>query len=126
MPRFVVLEHIGTADYKPGRHWDLMLEAGESLRTWELDNVPSAAGPVHALALSDHRLAYLEFEGPLSNNRGTVSRWDCGEYEIVSQDPFELAVLLDGRQLQGQLQLTRESTDSPAWLMIFEPRVAGA
>ncbi len=38
MPRFVLLEHAWN-----GVHWDFMLEAGESLRTWAID-APIVAG----------------------------------------------------------------------------------
>ena len=35
-----------------------------------------------ATRLPDHRLAYLEYEGPVSGNRGVVRRIDSGKYEI--------------------------------------------
>ena len=39
MPRFVLLEHVWN-----GVHWDFMLEAGDVLRTWAIDQ-PIVAGP---------------------------------------------------------------------------------
>src|SRR5204862_462785 len=72
MPRFVILEH----DH-PERHWDFMLEAGPVLRTWRLAKAPDATGiRIAAQPLGDHRALYLDYEGPLSGARGTVTRWD--------------------------------------------------
>ena len=65
MPRYVVLEH----DH-PARHWDLMLEAGDVLRTWRLAAPPGADQPIGATATFEHRLAYLDYEGPISGGRG--------------------------------------------------------
>ena len=81
MPRFVILEH----DH-PVLHWDLMLESGPALRTWRLAGPPeSAGGAVAAKASFDHRLAYLDYEGPVSRGRGTVRRWDQGTYLIEEE-----------------------------------------
>lgn len=75
MPRFVLLEH----DH-PVLHWDLMLECGDTLRTWRLDRVPTVTATIPADPLPDHRLAYLDYEGPVSGARGTVKRVDAGEF----------------------------------------------
>jgi hypothetical protein len=121
VPRYVILEHTGTPTYKPGRHWDLMLEAEDCLRTWELEAMPSRGARVRALPLPDHRLDYLDYEGPVSNNRGTVRRWDAGEYRAVSETESELTVQLHGQQLQGRLRLNRDTADSGVWWVSFEP-----
>jgi hypothetical protein len=75
MPRFVILEH----DH-PSLHWDLMLQAGDVLQTWRLAHAPKQGVIIEATALGDHRLAYLDYEGPVSGGRGVVKRWDCGEF----------------------------------------------
>jgi hypothetical protein len=69
MPRFVILEH----DH-PELHWDFMLEAGAVLRTWRLAAPPALGQVVAAAASFDHRLLYLDYEGPVSGGRGTVRR----------------------------------------------------
>jgi hypothetical protein len=104
MPRFVILEH----DH-PVVHWDLMLEAGAALRTWRLARAPSTPGEViDALALPDHRLFYLDYEGQVSGGRGVVKRWDAGAYEtLASCDAAELRVRLHGAQIRGVVRLTR-------------------
>ncbi len=62
-----------------GVHWDLFLEEGERLRTWRL-SAPPESGMVTSLALSDHRFLYLDYDGPLSDGRGTVARHSWGQY----------------------------------------------
>ena len=59
-----------------------MLEQDGVLRTWALAEEPAAQAEIAAEALGDHRLDYLEYEGPVSGDRGSVSRWDEGEYEM--------------------------------------------
>ncbi|MFO1094461.1 MAG: DNA polymerase ligase N-terminal domain-containing protein [Planctomycetaceae bacterium] len=75
MPRYVILTH----DH-PFPHWDLMLESGGVLRTWRLLNEPATGRRVPAERLADHRLKYLDYEGPVSGGRGIVARWDYGTY----------------------------------------------
>lgn len=111
MPRFVILEH----DH-PLLHWDLMLEVGASLRTWRLAQAPAAPGEtIDAVALPDHRLDYLDYEGPVSGGRGAVKRWDVGEYETLSaSDGEELCVRLSGARVRGVVRMARGGTSG--WL----------
>lgn len=77
MARFVILEH----DH-PTRHWDLLLESGDHLRAWRLAEAPTRQGQrMTIVPLPNHRLLYLEYEGPLSGERGSVQRWDAGLYQ---------------------------------------------
>ena len=117
MPRFVVLTH----DH-PVLHWDLMLEQGDSLRTWRLAQPPDAAGSIAAEALPDHRLAYLDYEGPVSGDRGTVERWDSGEYEVVESIADYLVVRLSGRKLVGLAALERVHGTPWRFRRLPEPR----
>ena len=119
MPRFVILEHTGTATYKPGSHWDLMLEAEGRLRTWELQQLPAEGVAVTAKSLPDHRLDYIEFEGDLTANRGSVIRWDSGEYAVVSETNDDVVVQLNGGKLRGCLRLTRTAADIGLWQATF-------
>ncbi|MDZ4817462.1 MAG: DNA polymerase ligase N-terminal domain-containing protein [Planctomycetota bacterium] len=118
MPRFVVLEHTGTPDYKPGVHWDFMLEDADSLRTWELAAPLTSDTPIAAIELPAHRLAYLEYEGPISQNRGNVRRFDCGEYELLSASEAEITLRLMGTQCRGIARLTRYA-DSTNWTFVL-------
>jgi hypothetical protein len=99
MPRYVILEH----DH-PVRHWDLMLEWGEVLRTWRLVEPPRLGVTVGAEASFDHRPLYLDYEGPLSGGRGTVARWDAGTYS-AEEDGAALVLRLDGGRLRGSARL---------------------
>ena len=100
MPRFVVLTH----DY-PFLHWDFMLEQGESLRAWRLSAEPDSGGEISAEPLPDHRLEYLDYEGPVSGVRGEVTQWDRGEYEVIEESQEKLSVQLHGEKLKGRTTL---------------------
>jgi hypothetical protein len=100
--RFVLLEH----DH-PELHWDLMLECGGVLKTWRLASMPSCAGEsIPALALGDHRLAYLDYEGPVSGNRGTVKRRAAGAYHVCAGSFDEDLVVLELRADRWQCRAT--------------------
>ncbi|MCO6455149.1 MAG: hypothetical protein J5I93_07605 [Pirellulaceae bacterium] len=118
MKRFVLLRHELPDDAGRPSHWDLMFERDESDRlwTWSLAELPRADGPVAALRLPDHRRDYLDYEGPVSGNRGTVRRWDAGTYRILRNDEGDWLLQLNGQRLQGQLRLARLITpdESPA------------
>ena len=142
MPRFAILEH----DF-PHLHWDLLLEAGSACRTWRLSAPPwqraprlpehspqsSASlrpppprkteepgiGAIHADALPDHRLMYLDYEGPVSGNRGTVTRRDGGTFTWITARTDRVVVLLDGDQASGRLELDCRQNE---WQADFVPR----
>ena len=105
MPRFVLLIH----DH-PFVHWDLLLESGATARTWRLLESPahwlSAAPPVPVLAepIADHRLMYLDYEGPISQERGRVARWDAGTFDWLSETS-PVQVRLNGHKLKMTLTL---------------------
>jgi hypothetical protein len=119
MPRFVVLEHDGPR----GLHWDLMLEQDQSLATWALFQPPDADGTIEAERLADHRLAYLDYEGPVSGGRGSVRRWDQGTYELRGRSEQTWTVLLVGRRLAGEASFERLPGEETAWEFTFRPIV---
>ena len=118
MSQYVILRHEGSAEHKPGVHWDLMLEWGGTLRTWALAEEPIPGRSIAAEALPEHRLLYLDYEGPISGNRGTVTRWDAGEFELVSESSLSLAVTLCGDRLHGLVTLERLSDSSRDWRFV--------
>jgi hypothetical protein len=111
MPRFVVLLHELPAGDGRKTHWDFMLECGGVLKTWALAEEPQVRREIAAEQLPDHRLAYLDYEGPVSGNRGVVSQFDAGSYSEVSMDAAEIAVQLDGRRLKGMARLQQSASD---------------
>ena len=113
MPRFVILEH----DH-PFPHWDLMLEAGAALQTWRLAEPPTAGLAIDAASLSDHRPAYLDYEGPVSGERGTVRRWDAGVFtEAADSTPAVRKLILHGEHVVGQILL--EKIDGATWRFVW-------
>jgi len=112
MPRFAILSHD-----QPTPHWDLFLEAGPVLRAWRL-LAPLAAGmPVPAEPAADHRLVYLDYEGPVSGGRGAVTRVDAGAFAWEADTPDHLTVRLTGHRFTGRLVLQRAGA---AWSCAFE------
>ena len=108
MPRFVILEH----DH-PLLHWDLMLESGPALRTWRLAAPLKSGEAIAATAVFDHRLQYLDYEGPISGGRGSVVRWERGIFTGQVQSERPIVVHLEGERLRGVLRL--EQIEGDAW-----------
>ncbi len=102
--RFVILHHQAPG----GEHWDLMLEHGDRLLTWQLRSEPVARTslPMTARRIGDHRKAYLDYEGPISGDRGYVRRVDAGTTEFEEVTPDRYVVLLRGQRLSGRFTLT--------------------
>jgi hypothetical protein len=119
MPRFVILQHTTPPGYERPLHWDLMLESGDVLRTWALEQEPTNGATINAEQLADHRSAYLEYEGPISGERGSVTRWDQGTYSVESESDNELVVVLEGARLNCRLTLTRQSDNPQRWAVCF-------
>ncbi len=119
MSRYVILLHETPPDSLRPTHWDLMLQSGDVLRTWALDEAPQAGTTIRADSLPDHRTAYLTYEGPVSGNRGHVTRWDEGEFQWMRQDEDSLQLQLRGQRLDGEVQLTRIERTTNEWQFVF-------
>ena len=121
--RFALLHHECPTNFGKPSHWDFMLEAEDALITWELRQLPSSwltalqlessetSLLVPASRLADHRLSYLDYEGPLTENRGSVRRIDRGKYQIEEQTNELLVVRLQGSFLQGSVAVYHEATN---------------
>lgn len=98
--RFVLLRHEVPPDFPRGSHWDLLLEREELCWTWAMEALPGklagsdAANQVDAHRLKDHRKHYLEYEGPVSGDRGNVSRVLAGQCRWLEVDVERVRVLL--------------------------------
>lgn len=112
--RFVILHHI-TAD---GEHWDLMLEHGDVLLTWQLPQCPGVGCclPLSVRRISDHRKAYLDYEGAISDNRGHVKRVDDGLFEPKTISEDSLIFRLSESKLSGDFTLDRDG-DGAGWTL---------
>jgi hypothetical protein len=115
MPLYVVLEH----DSPDGVHFDFMLQVGQVLRTWALPQPPIAGAEMVGRVLPDHRLKYLEYEGPVSGNRGSVVRHDGGDYRLLQEGKSEIIVQLSGEKFTGRVMLKRLGEESDQWQFTF-------
>jgi len=114
MARFVLLEHTAAPDDPSGLHFDLLLEAGAACRTWRLVRMPEPdGGPVAAVELPPHRLAWLDHEaGEVSGGRGFARRVDGGEYNLLAGDATDVVTAttfvlgVRGGRMAGRLRLT--------------------
>jgi hypothetical protein len=99
---FVILHHQSLS----GDHWDVMLETDCDLRTWSIPpQSPSGASFIcTATQLPAHRKHYLDYEGEVTGNRGTVFRIDTGTYEQRSPETF----FIHGVHFIGTLTLENE------------------
>src|SRR6188768_807681 len=103
MPRFVILQHVTPPESERRTHYDLMLEQDGKLLTWAIPERPRAGLKMAATRLPDHRLSYLDYEGPISGNRGEVTRVDAGEYVSCQFDDTMAKLAL--RSSTGDLHL---------------------
>ena len=103
MPRYSLLRHTGAPDDPSGCHIDLLLEDGDSCRTWRLPSVPQpneAAQP--AVPLPAHRLIWLEpRSAAVSGNRGWAERIHAGHFSGGLPNAVDAEITL---QLEGDLQ----------------------
>jgi hypothetical protein len=104
--RYVVLRHEGVE--RP--HFDLLFETSpaSALAAWRADRWPVRDGDL-VQPLPDHRRIYLDYEGPVSGNRGSVRRVLAGAHEVLEASASGLTLRLEDGSL---LQLPRP--ESPA------------
>ena len=105
---FVILHH----ESPMGDHWDVMLETDSALTTWSIPpQCPSGLSFVcPAIRLPDHRKHYLDYEGEVAGNRGTIVRIDAGTYEQLAPEQC----ILNGTIFFGKLTIEDNK-------MSFEP-----
>lgn len=105
MPRFVILRHTLPSGDRQGTHFDLMLEDEGKLLTWALPDLPLPGCEFIAMQLPDHRLAYLDYEGPISSNRGEVQRVEEGEFLWMERSEEVQSVELKGIASSVRIEL---------------------
>lgn len=102
MPRFVLLAH----DW-PTPHLDLLLERDGVLKAWRLPADFDPRTSATAEAVADHRVHYLDYEGPVSDGRGDVARRDAGGLTWELVEDGRAVVALAGARLFGRWELLR-------------------
>src|SRR4051794_18173365 len=90
--RFVILHHTGV----PAPHYDLMFETdpGSSLATWRSPIWPITP-PILLERINDHRRDYLDYQGPVSNDRGEVTRVAAGTFRFESRTDHRWRITAD-------------------------------
>ena len=103
MPRFVIQEHVVGDE----SHWDLMLQQGDTLATWQvlIEPINWRTGAIECCRLSDHRLKYLSYQGEISRGRGEVRIVDSGQYQPIEVKEDYWHVSINGGKVNGVLTL---------------------
>jgi len=114
--RFVILHH----QLHGGEHWDLMLEHGDTLLTWQLLRrpTPDDTVPIPAKRIGNHRKHYLDYEGPVSGDRGHVTRIEGGTVTLHDMTDDHVTFALNGGRFVGMFALTRSGDE---WLFTRSP-----
>ncbi|MBI2899331.1 MAG: hypothetical protein HYY17_04055 [Planctomycetes bacterium] len=112
MSRFTVSRHEGGPE---GDHFDLMLEAGDVLRTWRIQHL-NFENPQAAKRIQDHRKKYLDYEGEVSGRRGRVRIHDTGAYAADVWTDDLVQVSLAGAQLKARVRLARKEGET--WTIV--------
>jgi len=118
MPRFAILRHHPGPNSTRPLHWDVMFEYGDVLRTFVCLGEPTAGQPLHVDQIDDHRLDYLDHEGPVSRGRGDVRQWDCGDFEVLEESPEHWLLDLRGRRWNGHVRFT--AGVDHRWMITFD------
>ena len=112
--RFVILRHEGINP----PHFDLMFESspGSDLRTFRCFEWPPNPG-ADLLALANHRRAYLEYEGPVSGNRGQVRRVLSGTCQLLA--PTSGTRIIHIREPQPlEIRIEQSEQASDVWRVV--------
>ena len=118
MSRFVLLRHEVPAEFGRPSHFDLMLQSESSLLTWEINQIPPSGQSVEAVQLPNHRLLYLDYEGPISANRGEVRRVDHGRCDVEHPTVDRVIAHIAGQTLCGSILLDRVNLEQ--WRLTYE------
>ena len=113
---FVILLHTGLGP----DHYDLMIRHGEALATWQLAEDPRTLGPGQsrpARRLGDHRLAYLDYEGPVSRGRGQVRRVLAGLCRLAECYPTRWRAQMEAPGLAGRYELRQDEAGGDGWTL---------
>ena len=99
--RYVILRH---SRCNEDLHWDLMLEDGQVLKTFRLEVGPAdfSKEPIKAVAIRDHLLKFLDYQGPVNNGLGEVAAADKGQYQMLKHTRETMEIAFDGQVLRNE------------------------
>lgn len=99
-------------------HYDLMLNYGDALATWQLGISLSEMVEKQTILvrkIPDHRLFYLTYEGEISRGRGKIKRIDFGYYEPLISEECYWDFILRGQNYINHYQLRKIKPDDNIW-----------
>lgn len=104
-----------------------MIENGERLATWKFPATPESAAksPIACRRIGEHRRDYLDYEGPISGDRGHVTRHDRGVCRVLvkaesnSEGSSRWTVAFDGQHLHGRYDLVQEGDQASEGSFVF-------
>lgn len=120
--RYAVLHHTGIA--RP--HFDFLFEIEPNAAGLTALRCPRWPPEISDLLeeLPEHRLIYLDYEGPISGDRGSVTRVDAGEIDVadLAIDPPTLGLTLRSSREVSRTELTLthafdETTSAAHWVV---------
>jgi len=113
---FVIQKHTRAKDV----HWDLMLQIGDNLQTYRLEEAPQKVlhHAVNATRILDHPLKFLTYQGPVNKGQGTVQIAEAGIYQIMCKDSNRMELHLSGKILKGKFFLLH--TQGNQWLFMTD------
>lgn len=119
MPRLVVQEHSRAGE----KHYDLMLENPGMLTgllwTWRFDEFPGSRLAQTCERIPDHEPRFLEYEGPLSADKGSVRIVDSGTFDLLAGQEDQVVFTARARRVIGSCRLLRGDNDN--WSFTCEP-----
>ncbi len=122
MRRFAILAHSGHGPL----HYDLLLEEAETLATWQFETNPAEtqSRKLPCRRLPDHRQVYLDYEGPVSGNRGEVQRIETGTWQPLCVTETRWEFELTGGTISGRFVLLAcdEAGEAWQWQQLTLPR----
>jgi len=95
-----------------------MIEQTGALTTWRLASPPDEQAvdmPQPARKLAHHRLAYLDYEGPVSGGRGCVARYDRGMCDQTVGADGAVLVTFHGVRIGGRYELRPAGKGCEDW-----------
>ncbi|NNM84731.1 MAG: hypothetical protein HKL96_03100 [Phycisphaerales bacterium] len=123
--RYAILEHTLAAQ----AHWDLLLEQApdQPLATWKISLPPEqwlqacqAQGSIPVIRLPNHRRMYLDYSGPISNNRGEVRQVQTGILRWLKSSEHHFVALLSPAPNTPPLHYTLEDRGH-GWTLRIKP-----
>ena len=119
--RFVIHEH-----HAARLHWDLRLELDGVLKSWAVPKEPPAVVGIKrlAIAVEDHPLGYIDFEGIIEEGygKGAVKIWDEGTFTVDSRKQHKIVFFLYGKKLKGKFTLLRFAKAGENQWLLFKAR----